>query len=175
MHGDIQMPTSHGSLSSHEMDIVGGSSVRPCVTDIMLQLDSPTSVCARRRPEEEFVWRTTTMPRGGYPDESDSDSHDNRRSHDEWRHSGRRRRYHDRGGRPPDRGNDQERGYSRRGRSPDDRGPPDDDGSPDDAGPPDDGGTPDDGGPLEMEEIWDNLEDEDHQAHQDLLDQYVQS
>ena len=69
------------------------------------------------------------MPIGGYPDESDSNSHDNRRSHDEQRHSGRKRHYHDRGGRPPDRGNDQERGYSRSGRPPD-RGPPDDGGSP---------------------------------------------
>ena len=26
--------------------------------------------------------RTTTIPRGGYPDESDSDPHNNRRTHD---------------------------------------------------------------------------------------------
>ena len=51
MYRDVQMPTSHGSLSSHETDNIGGSPVRPWVTDIMLQLDSPTSVCARRRPE----------------------------------------------------------------------------------------------------------------------------
>ena len=80
---DVQMPTSCGSLSSHETDIIGGSPIRPCVTDIMPQLDGPTSVCIRRRPEQEFVQRTATIPRGGYPDESDSDSHDNRRSHDE--------------------------------------------------------------------------------------------
>ena len=73
--------------------------------------------------------------------------------------SGRRRLYHDRSGRLPGRGNDHDRGYSRRGRPPEDRGPPDD------------GEPPDDGGPLEMEEIQDVLEDEDHQAHQDLLDQ----
>ena len=48
----------------------------------MPQLDGPTSICARRRPVQEFIHRTVTMPRGGYPDESDSDSHDNR-SHDE--------------------------------------------------------------------------------------------
>ena len=52
---DVQMSTSHGSLSSHETDNVGGSPVRPCVTDKMPQLDGPTSVCARRRPEQEFV------------------------------------------------------------------------------------------------------------------------
>ena len=57
------------------------------------------------------------------------------------------------GGRPPDRWNDHNRGYSRRGRPPKDRGPPDDGGPPDDSelpddgGPPDDGGSPDDGGP----------------------------
>ena len=55
-HGrDLQMPTSHGSLSSHETDIIGGSPRRPHVTDIMPQLDGHTSVCARRRPEQEFV------------------------------------------------------------------------------------------------------------------------
>ena len=43
MYRDVQMPTSHGSLSSHETDNVGGSPVRPRVTDIMLPLDSPTS------------------------------------------------------------------------------------------------------------------------------------
>ena len=117
---DVQMPTSCNGLFSHETDIIGGSPIRPCVTDILPQLDGPTSVCIRRRPEQEFVQRTTTIPRGGYPDESNSDSHNNRRPHDGQRPSGRRRCYHDRGGRPPDRRNDQERGYTRRGRPPDD-------------------------------------------------------
>ena len=80
---DVQMPTSHGSLSSHETDIIGGSPIRPHVTDIMPQLDGPTSIHVRRRPAQEFVQRTTTIPRGGYPDESDSDSHNNMRPHDE--------------------------------------------------------------------------------------------
>ena len=53
------------------------------------------------------------------------------------------------------RGNSHDRGYSRRGRPPDGNG-----------GPPDRNG-----GPLEMDEIQDTLEDEDHQVHQDLLDQ----
>ena len=52
---DEHMPISHDSLSSHETDIVGGSPLRPCVTNIMPQLDGPTSVCARRRPEQVFV------------------------------------------------------------------------------------------------------------------------
>ena len=79
----VQLPTSHSNLSSHDTDIVGGSPVRPRVTDIMPQLDGPTSVHAGRRPEQEIVRRTATIPRGRYPDESDSGSHDNMRSHDE--------------------------------------------------------------------------------------------
>ena len=78
----VQVPTSHSDLSSHDIDIVGDSPARPHVPDIMLQLDGPTSIHSRRRPVQEFIQRTATMPRGGYPDESDSDSHDNR-SHDE--------------------------------------------------------------------------------------------
>ena len=78
------MPTSHSDLSSHDVDIVGGSPVRPHIPDVMPQLDGPTSVHARRRrPIQEFIQRTVTIPRGGYPDGSNSDSHDNRRSHDE--------------------------------------------------------------------------------------------
>ena len=52
---DVQMPTSHSGISSHETNIIGGSPVRPCATDIIPQLDGPTSVCTRRRPEQEFV------------------------------------------------------------------------------------------------------------------------
>ena len=77
----VQVPTSHSDLSSHDIDIVGGSSARPCIPDIMPQLDGPTSIHVRR-PVLGFIQRIATMPRGGYPDESDSDSHDNR-SHDE--------------------------------------------------------------------------------------------
>ena len=79
---DVQMPTSHSGISSHETDIIGGSPVRTCAMDIIPQLDGPTSVHTRRRSEQELVQRTTMIPRGGYPDESDSDSHDNRRPHD---------------------------------------------------------------------------------------------
>ena len=52
---DVQMPISHSGLSSHDTDNIGGSPVRPCVTDILPQLDSPTSVHVRRRPEQDFV------------------------------------------------------------------------------------------------------------------------
>ena len=48
---DEHMPISCDSLSSHETDIVRGSPLRPRITNIMLQLDGPTSVCTRRRPE----------------------------------------------------------------------------------------------------------------------------
>ena len=81
-HRDEQMPTSHDSLSSQETDIVGGFPLRPCVTNIMPQLDCPTSVHVRRRPAQEFIQRTTIIPRGGYPDDSDSDCHNNMRPHD---------------------------------------------------------------------------------------------
>ena len=80
----VQVPTSHSDLSFHDTDIIGGSPARPHVDDIMPQLDGPVSVCTRRRRrEQECVQRITTMPKGGYPNESDSDPHDNRRSQDE--------------------------------------------------------------------------------------------
>ena len=56
--------------------------------DMIPQLDGPTSVRTRRRLsentriEQDIIQRTTVIPRGGYPDESDSISHDNRRHHD---------------------------------------------------------------------------------------------
>ena len=88
---DVQMPTSCSGISSHETNILGGSPVRPCATDIIPQLDGPTSVHTRRRPEQEFIQRATIIPRGGYPDESDCDPYNNRRPHDGQRPSGRRR------------------------------------------------------------------------------------
>ena len=51
----IQVPTSHSDLSSHDIDIIGGSSARPHISDIMPQLDSPTSIRERRRPVQEFI------------------------------------------------------------------------------------------------------------------------
>ena len=116
----------------------------------MPQLDGPASVCARRRQPVPEVRRKTIIPGGGYPDESDSDSHDNR-SHEGQRYPGRRRHYQDRGGRPPDREDNQDRGYPRRGR------------------PLDDGGPLMMEDPQEMEDHQDDLKDKDHQAHQGLL------
>ena len=80
---DVQMPISHRGISSLETNIIGGPPVRTCAMDIIPQLDGPTSAHTRRRPEQELIRRTTMIPRGGYPDESDSDSYDNRRPHDE--------------------------------------------------------------------------------------------
>ena len=84
---DTQMPTSHSGLSSHDTEVTGGSHMRTHTTDMIPQLDGPTSVRTRRslsentRIEQETIQQTTMLPRGGYPDESDSDSHDNRRPH----------------------------------------------------------------------------------------------
>ena len=44
----------------------------------MPQLDGPASVHVRRRQPVPEVRRKTIIPGEGYPDESDSDSHDNR-------------------------------------------------------------------------------------------------
>ena len=75
----VQVPSSHSALSSPDTNIIEGSLAKLCIPDIMLQLDGPVSVCARRRRRPvPKVRRKTTMLRGGYPDESDSDSHDNR-------------------------------------------------------------------------------------------------
>ena len=49
------MPTSYSDLSSHDIDIVGDSSARPCIPSIITQLDGPTSIHARRKPVQEFI------------------------------------------------------------------------------------------------------------------------
>ena len=77
----VQMPTSHSGISSHETDIIRGSPVRTCITDVIPQLDGP-SIHTSRRPEQEHIRSTAMVPRGEYPGESDSDSYDNRRPRD---------------------------------------------------------------------------------------------
>ena len=78
----VQVRSSHSELSSHDTNIVEGSLVRPHIPDIMPQLDGPLSVHARRRKDlYQKLERKAIIHRGGYPDESDSDPHDNR-SHD---------------------------------------------------------------------------------------------
>ena len=49
------MPTSHSVISSHETNIIRVSPVRPCATDIIPQLDGPTSVHTGRRFEQEPI------------------------------------------------------------------------------------------------------------------------
>ena len=52
------------------------------------QFDGPASVHSRRRIlenvriEQETIQRSTVICRGRFPDESDSDSHGDRRAHD---------------------------------------------------------------------------------------------
>ena len=50
---DKQMPTSCSGISSHKTDIIGGSPIRTCTTDLIPQLDGPTSVHTRRRLPEK--------------------------------------------------------------------------------------------------------------------------
>ena len=79
-----------------------------------------------------MIRKRTILSGGGYPDQSDSNSHGNRFRED-GRYPGRCKYYQERSGRLPDRNDNQGRVYPRRG------------------GPPEDGGPPDDGGPLMME------------------------
>ena len=145
------MPSSSSELSSHNMNI-DDSIARPRLPVVMPQLDGPASVRVRRRQPVPVVRRRTTIPGEGYPNESDSDSHDNRSCEDR-RYPGGRKYYQERGGRPLDREDNQGRGYPGRGRSPNDGGPL----------------MMED--PQEMEDHQEDLEDKDHQAHQDPLDQ----
>ena len=133
------------SLSTHTEEFTE----RTIVPNVMPQLDGPASVCAQRRQPLPMT-RRTIIPSNGFPDDSNSNSHDYR-SHDNRRYPGRRYQQ-ERGGGPPDREGNQGQGY------------------------PGGGGPPDDGGPLTMEDLQemedhqeDLLEDKDHQAHLDLL------
>ena len=73
----VQVPSSHSDLSSPDNNIIDNSIVRPHIPDMMPQLDGPASVHVRRRQPVPEVGRTI-IPKRGYPDESDSNSHDNR-------------------------------------------------------------------------------------------------
>ena len=101
----IQVPSSSSEFSSHDM-FGEGSTVRPHVPIIMPQLDGPASVCTRRKQPLPIV-RRTTIPGGGYPNESNNDSHDNRFQEDR-RYPGKKRYHHERNGRLPDRENNQD-------------------------------------------------------------------
>ena len=167
-HGkEIQVPSSSSEFSSHNMNIEE-SMARPRLPVVMPQLDGPASVCVRRKQPVPVVRRRTTVPGEGYLDESDSDSHDNRSCEDR-RYPGRRRYYQERGGRPPDRDDTQGRGYPGRGRPlmmEDPQMMMEDPLMVEDPLMMED--------PQEMEECQEDLEDKDHQAQQDLLDQCSQ-
>ena len=177
---NIPMPIFHSGLSSYDAELTGGSHMR--TREIMPQLDGLMSVHSGKRivrsakAEQKTFQKTAITSRGEYPSDSSNGSHDDRRPYDDQMPPGRRR-YHERSGRPPDRGNGHDQGFSGRGRPPDDGGPFDDGGPPDGDGrsPDGNGGPPDDGGPLMVEDLQEMEDDqdilEDHQAHQDLLDQ----
>ena len=96
----IQVPTPDGGLSSlgtHTEESIE----RTIMPTVVPQLDGPTSICAPRR-QPLPVTRRTAIPGGGFPDDSNSDSHDYRLCGSRG-YSGRRRHYQERGGRPPDR------------------------------------------------------------------------
>ena len=100
----IQVPSSSGRLSSHST-YMEETIVRSNMPNIMPQFDGPTSVRVQRR-QPLPITRRTTVPGDEYPDDSDSDSHDNRFC-EVRRYPGRRRHHQERGGRPPNRDNNQ--------------------------------------------------------------------
>ena len=146
---NTQIPTS--SSRSHEVEAVTGSSPMRTIP----QLDGPTSIHTTRnlediRTEPKVTQHSPEITREGYPDESDSDPHNNRRPQEGRRPHGRRQ-HQERSGRPPNRN-----------------------GGPlimEDPLMMEDPQIMED--PLEMDEIQDALEDKDHQVHQGLLDQYA--
>ena len=100
----IQLPSSSSGLSSHSVSMEE-SIVRSNMPDIMPQLDGPTSIRMQRRQPLPIA-RRTTIHSDGYPDDSDSDFHNNRFCEDR-RYLERRRYHRERGERPPERENNQ--------------------------------------------------------------------
>ena len=78
---------------------------RPRLPIMMPQLDGPASVCAKRKQPVPMIRKGTTLSGGGYPDESDSDSHGHRSSED-GRYPGRQRYYQERSRKLPERNDD---------------------------------------------------------------------
>ena len=77
----IQVPSSSNEFSSCNMNIKE-SMAGPQLPSAMPQLDGPISVCVKRKQLVSMIRRRTTLPGGGYSDESDSDSHGNRSCED---------------------------------------------------------------------------------------------
>ena len=83
----VQVPTPDGGLSSlsmHTDECIG----RTVIPNVIPQWDGPASVCTQRRQPLPITSRTT-LSSAGFPDDSDSSSHDHR-SHDNRRYPGRR-------------------------------------------------------------------------------------
>ena len=98
----VQVPTPGGGLSSLSMH-TDEFTERTVMPNVMPQLVGPASVHTQRRQPSPMT-RRTTIPGDGFPDNSDSNSHDFRsRGH---KRNPRRRYYQERGGRPPDREGD---------------------------------------------------------------------
>ena len=110
----VQVPTPDGGLSSLSTR-TEESIERTIMPNVMPQLDGPASVCTQRR-QPLPITRRTTLPGNGFPDDSDSNSHDYR-SNDNRRYTGRRY-LQERGGRPPDRVSNQGQGYPGKRRTP---------------------------------------------------------
>ena len=105
---NAQIPVSHSNLSSYDTELTGGSHMRTCNIEMILQLDGPISVCSRRRilegvrTEQESFQRTAVTHRREYPDESSNNSNSGRRAYNDQRPP--ERRYQEGSGRPPDGG-----------------------------------------------------------------------
>ena len=83
----VQVPTPDGGLSSlsmHTDECIG----RTVIPNVIPQLDGPASVRTQRR-QPLPITRRTTLSGDGFPDDSDSSSHDHR-SRDNRRYPGRR-------------------------------------------------------------------------------------
>ena len=83
----VQVPTPDGrlsSLSTHTEEFTE----RTIVPNVMPQLDGPASIRAQRRQPLPMT-RRTIIPGNGFPDDSNSNSHDYR-SHNNRRYPGRR-------------------------------------------------------------------------------------
>ena len=123
----VQMPLPNGRISSHSTHMEE-SIERTIMPNMMPQLDGPASVCMQRRHPLPIT-RRTAIPDNGFPDDSNSNSH-GYRSCENRGHPGGRRYHRERGGRPPNREDNEGQGYPGRGGPPDNGGPPDDGGPP---------------------------------------------
>ena len=100
----VQAPLPNGGISSHSTH-TEESIERTIMPNIMPQLDGSASVCTQRRHPLPIT-RRTTIPGNGFPDDSNSDSH-GYRSRENRGYQERRRYHRERGGRPPNRENNQ--------------------------------------------------------------------